>query len=118
MNKISTQQKQAVLAEVPTVLRALVEERDMYKSKLAAYETRNRVEKLASQMIDKGIEEGSVKELADRLEKQAAHGDINLNTLTDAVELVGANMMRKNAHLSDELDPFAHQSAFEREILA
>ena len=118
MQKISSEQKQAVLSEVPAVLRSLAEERDLYKNKLAAYELRHSVEKLAAQMIDKGIEEGNVKELANRLEKQASRGEINLQTLTDAVELVGPNMMAKKAHLSDESDPSEQASDFERAILS
>lgn len=117
MNKISSEQKLAILAEIPQVLRSLVEERDQYRDKCAAYELRQTVDKLASEMIDKGLETGSVKELADKLEKQASAGHVNLKRMADAVELVGPNM-GKFAHLADEFDGSASVSELERYLLS
>jgi hypothetical protein len=68
-------------------------------------------------MIEKGLESGSVRDLAARLEKQASTGQIDLARMIDAVELVGPNM-GKQAHLSDELDGSAAASDFERAILS
>lgn len=117
MDKISAEQKQAILAEVPNVLRGLAEERDMWRDKCAAYELRGNVEKLASQMVEKGLESGSVRELADRLEKQASEGQIDLRRISDAVELVGPNM-GKLASISDESDGSAGSSALEQWIVS
>ena len=117
MNKISAEQRQEIFQEIPGVLRSLVEERDNALDKLAAYELRYNVEKLAGQMIEKGLESGSVLELANRLEKQASTGQLELQRLTDAVELVGPNM-GKHAHLSDELDGSAAVHEFEQAILS
>lgn len=101
MNKLSQEKVQEVLSEVPTVLRKLAAERDFYKGKLAAIETRHNVEKIASEMIEKGLETGRVTEIADRLEKRAASGEIDLTTLSNAVSLVGPDM-GKHAHVSDD----------------
>lgn len=118
MKKISSEQRQEIFGEIPNVLRSLVAERDAALDKLASYEMRNKVEKLASKMVEKGLESGSVLELADRLEKQASTGQIQLQRLTDAVELVGPNM-GKFAHLSDdELDGNQAASAFEQAIFS
>jgi hypothetical protein len=117
MNKISAEQKEAILAEVPQVLRSLAEERDMYRDKCAAYELRTTVDKLAGQMIDKGLETGTVQELADRLEKQASTGQVDLKRMSDAVELVGPNM-GKFAHVADEIDGSASTSELERFLLS
>lgn len=117
MNKLSSEQRQLIMSEVPQVLRALAEERDQWRDKCAAYELRTSVEKLASQMVEKGLETGSVRELADRLEKQASTGQIDLKRMSDAVDLVGPNM-GKLAHLADEIDGSASVSELERYLLS
>jgi|SRR5690606_14420779 len=117
MRKLSSKEKTQVLAEVPIVLRKLAEERDMYKNKLASIETRIRIEKLASEMVEKGIETGDVRALADRLEKQAESGQLDLRRLEDAVELVGPDMA-KGAHVSEDDGSFSGKSVLEQFILS
>lgn len=117
MNKLSAEQRQAVLAEVPGVLRKVAHERDMYKAQLEAIQGRTAVEKLASAMIEKGVRSGTVHSLADELEKQAAAGDIDLATTTRAVELVGTDM-GKRAHVNDEVSGSSGGSDLERYMLS
>lgn len=116
MNKLSAEKKAAIIAEAPVVIRKLAAERDELREKLAKIETRQQVEKLAHNMIEKGIESGNHTALADRLEKQAHSGELDLKRLTDAVELVGPNM-GKEAHVSDA-DSSSGLSAFEQVILS
>lgn len=113
MLKLSSAQQCEILEEVPHVLRAVAAERDLYK--LAWLETANRarIEKVASQMVDKGLKSGSVQDVADELEKQAAAGSLNLDVTEQAVELVGPNM-GKHASLNDELSGSAGSSDLER----
>jgi len=99
--KLSQEKVREIFGEVPAVLRKLAAERDFYKDKLATIESRQNVEKVASAMIDKGLETGSVAELANRLEKKAASGEIDLGRLGDAVSLVGPDM-GKTAHINDD----------------
>lgn len=68
-------------------------------------------------MIDKGIKSGSVGDVADEIEKQAAAGDLDLDVTQKAVELVGPDM-GKRASVSDELSGSAGVSDFERFILS
>lgn len=100
MEKLSQEQKIAVLSEVPGVIRSICSERDFYKDKLAAVTQRLRVEKLASAMIDKGLRSGHAEQVADELEKEAAEGR-DLNIMEEAVDLVGPDM-GKAASISDE----------------
>jgi hypothetical protein len=108
--KLSTEQKLAVMAEVPTALRTLAAERDYYRDKLASIEGRQRVEKLASVMIDKGLTDGTVESVADELEKEAKDGR-DLKVVEEAVDMVGPDM-GKTAHISDEHS--SSSSDFER----
>ncbi len=102
MNKLSAEQRHAVLAEVPETLRKLAKERDFYKEAFLANQSRQQVEKLAASMIEKGVRDGDVNALADELEKDAAEGTLNLTVTAAAVELYGTNM-GKHAHVSDEI---------------
>ena len=108
--KLSTEQKLAVMAEVPLALRTLAAERDYYRDKLASIEGRQLVEKLASDMIDKGLKTGSVEIVANELEKEAADGR-DLSVMAEAVDMVGPDM-GKAAHISDENS--SSSSDFER----
>ena len=92
--KISAAQAAQVYAEVPGVLRALVEERDELRTKLAAVEhqvvefrTRDRIEKIAHKMEEKHLDLGSTFE--DRVEriKQAAASGRSLDVIEEAVEM-------------------------------
>lgn len=102
MNKLSAEDRQAVLSEVPEVLRRVARERDFYKEAYIASESRQQVEKLAQSMINKGIRDGKVAAIADELEKEAAAGSLDLTVTAAAVDLYG-NDMGKHAHVSDEI---------------
>ena len=56
MEKLSAAEWQEILAEVPSVLRALVEENRELKEKVAGYERKEHAEKVASLMVERGIE--------------------------------------------------------------
>jgi len=92
--KISAAQAAQVYAEVPGILRALVEERDELRTKLASAErqvvefrTRDRIEKIAHKMEEKHLDVGTTFE--DRVEriKQAAAGGRSLEVIEEAVEM-------------------------------
>lgn len=103
MNKLSAEDRQAVLAEVPEVLRKVARERDFYKEAYLTNASRQQVEKIAASMLEKGIRSGDVTSLADELEKEAAAGNMDLTVTKAAVDLYGTNMMGKHAHVSDEI---------------
>lgn len=117
MDKLSAAQVHEVLAEVPGTLRKLAAERDFYRDAFLKNASRQRIEKVASMMIDKGIKSGSVEDVANEIEKQAAAGDLNLATMEKAVELVGPDM-GKRASLSDEASGTTGSSDFERFTLS
>jgi len=91
--KLSASQVHAVLSEVPSTLRALVEERDTLKEKLAStsaaleeYRSKERLNKLATKMEDKGFMPGSAMEdKIDFLSKKAASGQ--LEAIEQAVDM-------------------------------
>jgi hypothetical protein len=63
MNKLSSVKVAEVLAQVPQALRALSEENQSLKEKIAHYERRDRVTKIASQMTEKNLNpESSMEE--------------------------------------------------------
>lgn len=117
MDKLSAAQKREVLAEVPEVLRKVAAERDIYKNAYLEGASRSRVEKIASAMINKGIKSGSVTEVADELQKQAAAGSQDLDVIEQAVEFVGPDM-GKRASVSDELSSSAGVSDLERFLMS
>jgi len=116
MNKLSAADQQAVLAEVPGTLRKLAAESDFYRDAYLAGQSRQRIEKIASTMIDKGIRDGNVQTVADELEKSASAGSVNIDAIEQAVELVGTDM-GKHAAVSDELLSSAGSSDLERFLL-
>ena len=116
MEKLSAAQQCEIMEEVPAVLRSVAAERDLYKTAYMQIAERKQVEKLASDMLDKGLRTGSVQEVADELQKQAHAGALNLEVTSKAVELVGPDM-GKLAHLSDELSSSAGSSDLERFVL-
>lgn len=117
MEKLSAAKKREVLAEVPEVLRKVAAERDLYRDAYLENASRQRVEKIASAMIEKGIKSGSVEAVADEIEKQAAAGSLNLDVTEKAVELVGPDM-GKRAHVSDELSGSSGSSDLERFLMS
>lgn len=92
--KISAAQALQVYEEVPRVLRALVSERDEALSKLASaekkiaeYERRDRIEKIARSMDEKALDVGSsFEEKVERIEKAASAGK-SLDVIEEAVNM-------------------------------
>lgn len=115
MRKLSSKEIAQVLAAVPTTLRKLAQERDDALAKLAQMERRGKVEKLAAEMQRKGLETDiSSDALADKLEKAA---DTRLDTIKQAVDLVGPDMGSRLASLThDETRATPGTSKFERYI--
>jgi len=116
MKKLSAADQQAVLAEVPGALRKVAFERDYFRDIVLANASRQRIEKIATSMIDKGIRDGNVQTVADDLEKSASAGSVNIDAIEQAVQLVGTDM-GKQAAVSDELSGSAGSSDLERFLL-
>jgi len=84
--KLSASQVHAVLSEVPSTLRALVEERDYLKEKLAyaqqeleSYRSKARLDKLANKMEERGFRPGnSLDDTREFLSKQAKAGRLDI----------------------------------------
>jgi hypothetical protein len=113
MNKLSAEDQRAVLAEVPGTLLKIAAERDFWRDTYLAGQSRQRIEKIAGTMIEKGIRDGNVQTVADELEKSASAGSVNIDAIEQAVELVGTDM-GKHAAVSDELSSSAGSSDLER----
>jgi len=100
MKKLSNEQISQVLSEAPGVIRALVDENTTLRAKVAQMERREAAEKLAETMHNKGLElDVSYDDLADRLEKAAEQG--KLETIREAVDMIGPDMGSKMASLSN-----------------
>ncbi len=82
-----------------SALRQVVAERDHWKKEAQSYERRERAEKVAHAMHDKGIN-GDVpfEHLVAQMEKAAEEGGLDL--VEKAVDLVGPDMGAKIGHLS------------------
>lgn len=102
MNKISNAQMAEVLSDAATTLRAQQAYIGELEEKLASKETRERVEKLASAMHQKGLElDVTVSDLADCLEKAAEQQ--KLDVIEEAVNLTGPDMGSKLASLTHDV---------------
>lgn len=114
MDKLSAEQVHEVLNEVPGVIRGLVERNTQLEEKVAAYEMRGRVVKLAGEMHRKGLDlDVPIETLADRLEKSAQEGKIG--EWEKAVALVAPDMGTKMASVTgDEQRSSLGSSDFER----
>lgn len=117
MNKESAQKYALALKTASSALRQAVAERDDALAKVAQYERRERVTKLASTMIDKGLHDSQdAEKLASHLESLAEQG--KLETVEAAVDLAGPDMFGKLASLSaDRSNPGGSGSDLERFIL-
>lgn len=117
MKKLSSEQMQQVLSQVPGTIRKLAEERDFWKKEAQARMQRDEAEKVASAMHEKGIQaDVPFAQLVDQLEKAAQSG--RLEKIAEAVDLVGPNMGEKIAQLTGDENAIAGDSSqFERFIL-
>lgn len=112
MQKLSSTKVAEVLHQVGPTLRALSEENQALKEKVAHYERRDRVEKIASQMEAKNLDpETSFDEKVERL--MAAD---DLGVVEKAIELSAPQI--KLAALSDDPgNPSDAASVFEAGIV-
>jgi hypothetical protein len=93
MEKIAAHDAFAALSEVPGTLRAqqtriheLASENSELREKVASYEVRDRIEKIASDMEEKGLDAGlSHDEKLEMLRKKASEG--SLEVVEHAVKL-------------------------------
>ena len=117
MKKLSAEQVQSVIGQVPGVLRKLASERDFWRDKAMAGMQRDEAEKVAHAMHEKGISaDVDFKDLVAQLEKAAEAG--RLEKIAEAVDLVGPNMGQKIASLSGDDGPAqGGSSQFEQFIL-
>lgn len=115
MKKLSMDQIAALVEEAPAMIEGLVQERDVLRDKVAAFERRDAAEKVASAMHNKGIRlDTEFGALAEELEKEAELG--NLPVIRQAVELTQTDFRAKHASLSDD-EYRGGSSDFERYIL-
>ena len=118
MDKVSSQQIAEVMADAASTLRSQQETIHELQDKLASRSMRDRVEKLAHNMHEKGLElDSSVEVLADRLEKMAEAAPEKLDAIEHGVDLVGPDMGAKLASLTSDEKPGAGASEFERFIV-
>jgi small-conductance mechanosensitive channel len=116
MDKISNEKVAQVLADVPGTLRKLAEENKELHAKVAHYELRNRVEKLASEMHRKNLHtDVEASALADYLEKQASEG--KLDAIEEATKMVAPDMGHKLAQLTTDERGTSASSDLERFIV-
>lgn len=108
MNKLSSTKVAEVLAQVPVALRALSQENQELKEKLAHYQKMDRVTKIASAMQAKNLNPDSSYD-----EKVAAlmQGDEDLDVMEKAIDLSAPQI--KLAALSDHPgNPSSAEDAF------
>lgn len=93
MKKLSAQNVVAILAEVPSALRKLAAERDSLQTRLeraesrvAEYERKEQVEKVAAMIMEKNLNKGqTMDELRQTLMQKAAEG--KLGVVAEAVSM-------------------------------
>ena len=110
-----------VLQAAGTAIRNVAAERDELENKLASAEAKNQMyerrvmaEKVAAQMHNKGINtDTDFSSLVAELEKAASEG--KLDTIENAVEMVGPDMSLKTASIHDS--PRASGNSFEAFLL-
>jgi hypothetical protein len=112
MHKLSSDEVAAALSQVGPTLRALSEENEGLKEKLAAFQKKERVEKLASTMQRKGLNpETSLEEKVAALMQRD-----NLEVIEEAVSMSAPQM--KLAEVSDHPgNPGTAEGAFMASLL-
>jgi len=95
MKKLASDQVAATLSQVGPTLRALSEENQTLKEKVATFQKRDRVEKIASHMEAKQLDPSSSRE--EKIAALMEHG--NLEVVEKAIELSAPQI--KLASVSD-----------------
>ena len=116
MDKESKEKAASVLRDAAMAVRKFASENKALREKLAAKELRERVEKVAAAMHDKGIRlDESRAALADELEKEAQNG--KLGEIERAVEYIGPDMGKFAQLRNDDQQGVSSGSDFERYVL-
>lgn len=102
-----------VSAAAADAIRTLTAERDALQMKVASFERGERVTKLASRMISKGLTADPLQKVAADLAKVPDH---RLAVIEEAVELSASNAWDKVASLGDNA-PSAGLTAFEQVVI-
>ena len=112
MNKLSSEEVGSVLSQVGPALRALSEENQELRAKVAHYEKRDRCEKLAAQMESKKLDpDSNYQEKVASLMEQP-----NLDVVEQAINMSAPQI--KLAEVSDHTgNPSDAKSAFEAAIM-
>lgn len=106
MDKISAEKIIQVLGPIPGTLRKLASERDFWKKEAQSRIRKEEAAKVATAMHDKGLETDiPFDTLVERLEKAAEQGQ--LGRVADAVNMLGPDMGKKIAQLSDNSQDMA-----------
>ena len=98
MEKLSSEDIQEVLADVPEVLRALVRENRDQKEKLAGYERKEHAAKIAGIMEERGLDPAT--SYRQKIAELLADPDRDLAVTEEAVRMDVPNV--KLASVSDE----------------
>lgn len=99
MEKIARGKASALLKEAAHTLRSQEEDLVELREKVAFYERKERVEKIASSMRAKGVSDEQPSQLVDRLMKAAEAG--KLDSIEEAVDMVGPDMGAKLASIGN-----------------
>lgn len=113
MKKLSSEEVAATLSQVGPTLRALSEENRALKEKVAHFEKRDRVEKIASVMEEKQLDTSSTYEekIAALMQRE------DLDVVENAIQMSAPQI--KLAEVSDAPgNPSDAQSAFEAGLLS
>ena len=98
MEKLSATQASSILKQAGTTIRSLIEENDGLREKLAASDKETRIEKIAKEMDDKGLNDAlSFEEKIAEL-----RGKDNLDVTEEAVKL--ASPQQSSWSISDDGD--------------
>lgn len=115
MQKEAMSKYAKVLKEASAVILQVTSERDEALAKVAAFERRDRAMKVASEMHRKGLDDTPIDKLAERFEVLDEQG--KLSSVEQAVDMVGPDMGRKLASLSDDRGTSVGSNDLERYLM-
>jgi hypothetical protein len=110
MDKVSAQKAAAALREVGENYRVLQSKYDELAEKVAAYERRDEVLKVAQMSIEKGVDGRPLPELAQELENLYIGSREQFDKYAGAVQLIVPNMGQRLASLRENFDEGAGEA--------
>jgi hypothetical protein len=110
MDKVSAQKAAAALREVGENYRVLQSKYDELAEKVAAYERRDEVLKVAQMSIEKGVDGRPLPELAQELENLYTGSREQFDKYAGAVQLIVPNMGQRLASLRENFDEGAGEA--------